>query len=80
MINFDSTATRFGAQAAGWIVLLEWSNPEGEKFFEVNNKLFRTEEEAVRHAKTVNKNYKVTVKALRWSDVPADPGRKDEPA
>ncbi len=68
-MNVDEHAIRNGEDAAGWIIVYGFQEADSEAPFApcVNNKLFRTKEEALRHALQVNPSWRPMVKALRWA-------------
>ena len=69
-ITIDRHALRFGAPAAGWLIILHWTDEDGRDQFHVNNGLY-TAEEAAKEAERVASSYKVVIKAVRPIGVPA---------
>lgn len=70
-IKIDRYALRHGEEAAGYIVMLISVNRTEDKYlgdfvFEINNQLFRAEEDAVQYAMTCSPGFQIIVKALRW--------------
>lgn len=70
-IHVDRHALRGGDPAIGWIIIYAAGKVEGfepETHSEVNNKLFPTEEAAVRNARYIHSEYQPIVKALRSAE------------
>lgn len=67
-VQFDDHAIRLGEPAAGYIVVLEYRDDFCEYQKTIDNKLFRTQEEALEFTEAIGESFLVTVKALRWSN------------
>jgi hypothetical protein len=63
-ITIDRHAIRFDATAAGWLLVLTWTDEDGKDQFHINNQLY-TAEEAAKEAERVASQYRVIIKAVR---------------